>query len=123
MNYHYLFVVTWQRLDGDQTELLVRSSGATNPLWLSLACEELRVFGVFETLTQHIKNLPVGLKELLQLIINRLTKEDESNKVQKVFTSLQLVVVLTVSSPLPQNFHCTRSGCSAYCLLTTPPGF
>ena len=66
-------------------ELLIGSPGATNPLWLSLSCEELRVFGVFETITRHIKSLPATLKELLQFIINRLANEDEDNNVHKVF--------------------------------------
>ena len=65
-------------------KLLMASPGASNPLWLSLACEELRVFGVFETITHHIKSLPATIKELLQLIINRLINEDENNNVQKV---------------------------------------
>ena len=65
-------------------EILVGSPGASNPLWLSLACEELRVFGVFETITHHIKSFPATLKQLLQLIINRLIGEDEQNNVQKV---------------------------------------
>ena len=68
-------------------ELLVGSSGASNPLWLSLACEELRVFGVFETITRHIKSLPTTIKELLKLIIKRLANEDEHNNVQKVLLS------------------------------------
>ena len=65
-------------------KLLMASPGASNPLWLSLACEELRVFGVFETITRHIKSLPATIKELLQLIINRLINEDENNNVEKV---------------------------------------
>ena len=66
-------------------ELLVASAGACNPLWLSLSCEELRVFGVFETITRHIRSLPATLKELLQFIINRLTNEDQENNIHKVF--------------------------------------
>jgi len=73
-----------KKLDVEQMALLIGSSGASNPLWLSLACEELRVFGVFETITHHIKSLPSTIKELLQLVINRLTNEDEHNNVQKV---------------------------------------
>lgn len=65
-------------------KLLMASPGASNPLWLSLACEELRVFGVFETITRHIKSLPATIKELLQLTINRLINEDENNNVEKV---------------------------------------
>ena len=64
--------------------MLINSPGASNPLWLSLSCEELRVFGVFETITHHIKNLPCKLKELLKFIMNRLTAEDEDDNIQKV---------------------------------------
>ena len=64
--------------------MLINSPGASNPLWLSLSCEELRVFGVFETITRHIKNLPCKLKELLEFIMNRLTAEDEDDNIQKV---------------------------------------
>ena len=47
-----------QKLDVEQLRLLVSAPGALNPLWLSLSCEELRVFGVFEKVTEHIKKLP-----------------------------------------------------------------
>ena len=65
-------------------ELLIKSQGASNPLWLSLSCEELRVFGVFENITQYIKDLPSALKKLLKFIMNRLTAEDEDDNIQKV---------------------------------------
>lgn len=65
-------------------KLLIDSEGASNLLWLSLSCEELRVFGVFETITHHIKSLPSELKELLRFIMKRLTAEDEDDNIQKV---------------------------------------
>ncbi|KAJ7377292.1 hypothetical protein OS493_030104 [Desmophyllum pertusum] len=73
-----------KKLDAEQMELLIGSPGASNPLWLSLSCEELRVFGVFETITRHIKSLPSTLKELLQFIMNRLANEDKDSNVHKV---------------------------------------
>ncbi|XP_058940920.2 telomerase protein component 1-like isoform X1 [Pocillopora verrucosa] len=73
-----------KKLDAEQMKLLIDSPGASNPLWLSLSCEELRVFGVFETITRHIVNLPSTLKELLKFIMNRLTAEDEDDNIQKV---------------------------------------
>ena len=78
------FVWCFKKLDAEQMELLIKSQGASNPLWLSLSCEELRVFGVFETITRHIVNLPSTLKELLKFIMNRLTAEDEDDNIQKV---------------------------------------
>ena len=47
-----------QKLDVEQLRLLVSAPGALNPLWLSLSCEELRVFGVFEKVTEHIQKTP-----------------------------------------------------------------
>ena len=65
--------------------LLISFEGAANPLWLSLSCEELRVFGVFERVTEHIQSLPSLLAGLLQFILKRLVIEDEFNNVEKVF--------------------------------------
>nr|XP_058973684.1 telomerase protein component 1-like isoform X2 [Pocillopora verrucosa] len=73
-----------QKLDAEQMKLLIDSEGASNLLWLSLSCEELRVFGVFENITQYIKDLPSPLKKLLEFIMNRLTAEDEDDNIQKV---------------------------------------
>lgn len=65
-------------------DLLISLDGATNPLWLSLSCEELRVFGVFERVTDHIKSLPDSLQGLLNFILKRLVAEDEFQNVEKV---------------------------------------
>lgn len=65
-------------------DLLISLDGATNPLWLSLSCEELRVFGVFERVTDHIKSLPDSLQGLLNFILKRIVAEDEFQNVEKV---------------------------------------
>ncbi|EDO39396.1 predicted protein, partial [Nematostella vectensis] len=64
-----------KKLDQEQLDMLVSMEGAANPLWLSLACEELRVFGVFERVTDHIKSLPEYLKGLLEFILKRFIDE------------------------------------------------
>ena len=38
----------------DQMRVLVKKSGAESPLYLLVACEELRLFGVYERLTERI---------------------------------------------------------------------
>ena len=50
-----------KRLDDEQLEKLISKGGSSNPLWLTLACEELRVFGKFETLYEKIDTLPDDL--------------------------------------------------------------
>ena len=46
-----------KRLDDSQMRLLLSKDGSANPLWLSLACEELRLFGSFEKVLQKIREL------------------------------------------------------------------
>eukprot|EP00794_Sanderia_malayensis_P008782 gene8782-9721_t len=71
-----------KRLDDDQMSILLSNRGASNPLWLSLSCEELRLFGVFERLTEKIKQLPDSLNGLIDVIIDRVVAEDDTGLVK-----------------------------------------
>jgi len=46
-----------KRLDEHQMQLLLAKQGSANPLWLTLACEELRVFGDFSKMDEKIESL------------------------------------------------------------------
>lgn len=59
----------------NQMKLLLSKKDATKPLFLHLACEELRVFGVFEEVSVFLKALPPTLPDLLQEILSRLERE------------------------------------------------
>lgn len=59
----------------NQLKLLLTKKEATNPLYLHLACEELRVFGVFEEVTAYLKKIPTTIASLLQEILQRLEHE------------------------------------------------
>lgn len=59
----------------NQMKLLLTKKEATNPLFLHLACEELRVFGVFEEVTGFLKKLPSTVSNMLQEILQRLESE------------------------------------------------
>lgn len=63
---------------------LTAHNGASIPLWLAIACEELRVYGDFSTLTKKIKSIPGTLEGLLSAILDRLLKEDDTNCLHKV---------------------------------------
>ncbi|XP_022081872.1 telomerase protein component 1-like [Acanthaster planci] len=78
-------------LDSEQLDLLTGSEGARNALWLSLSCEELRVFGVFEQVTDRIRELPDSLEGLIEIILARLVSDDETGMVQKMLHYLQCV--------------------------------
>ena len=53
-----------KRLDDHQMSLLLDKKGSANPLWLSLACEELRVCGDFNKIDEKVTGLS---DELLRL--------------------------------------------------------
>ena len=73
-----------QRLDMEQMSSLISHKGAAVPLWLGLACGELRVYGDFRTLTHKIQSLPDSLDGLLSVILDRLINEDETGQVKQV---------------------------------------
>ena len=59
----------------NQLKLLLTKKDAGNPLYLHLACEELRVFGVFEEITEYLKQIPPTTSILLQEVLKRLESE------------------------------------------------
>ena len=50
-----------KRLDEQQMSSLLSKDSSQNPLWLAIACEELRVYGDFSTVTDKINSLSDGL--------------------------------------------------------------
>ena len=50
-----------KRLDPEQLDTLISKVGSSNPLWLTLACEELRVHGTFENVIEKVEGLPNDL--------------------------------------------------------------
>ncbi len=52
-----------KRLDIGQMDSLLSKESSDNPLWLSIACEELRVFGQFRMISDKINHLSNGLLE------------------------------------------------------------
>ncbi|XP_070560674.1 TPR repeat-containing protein DDB_G0287407-like [Ptychodera flava] len=65
-----------KKLDATQCQVLLAKESSQNPLWLSIACEELRVHGDFFKVTDKIKSLADGLLELLAQVLSRF--EDEN---------------------------------------------
>ena len=50
-----------KRLHPEQMDMMLAKESSDNPLWLSIACEELRVFGIFEKVTEMIEGLGDGI--------------------------------------------------------------
>jgi nephrocystin-3 len=62
-------------LDDLQMQSLLSKTASENPLWLSIACEELRVFGDYRMVTDKINKLADGLFELLEQVLERFEAE------------------------------------------------
>ncbi|EDQ86903.1 uncharacterized protein MONBRDRAFT_27684 [Monosiga brevicollis MX1] len=67
-----------KQLDDEQMTLLLDNPGSHNFFWLTAVCEELRVYGVFETVTTRIRQLPPEVPALCLQIWQRVEQEDRS---------------------------------------------
>ncbi|XP_070562961.1 TPR repeat-containing protein DDB_G0287407-like isoform X2 [Ptychodera flava] len=65
-----------KRLDEEQMTKLLSKDSSQNPLWLAIACEELRVFGVFHEMNTKIDSLADGLLDLLAQVLKRFEEEN-----------------------------------------------
>ena len=75
----------------NQMKLLLTKKEANNPLYLHLACEELRFFGVFEEVTHYLKKIPTTISNLLQDILQRLEQEHTAEVLSTALLLLTLV--------------------------------
>ena len=57
------------RLDRHQLNKLVAKRMSENPLWLSVACEELKLVSDHKKLLERIETLPDGLLEYVLFIV------------------------------------------------------
>ncbi|PVD30085.1 hypothetical protein C0Q70_09346 [Pomacea canaliculata] len=56
----------------NQLKVLTMKKEAHNPLFLKLACEELRVFGLFDDMASRLKSMPHTTPQLLQEVLVRM---------------------------------------------------
>ena len=70
-------------------KLLVGKKEAHKPLFLKLACEELRVFGIHEQISTKLKSLQHTVPTILQDVLARL--ETDHGK-SLIATALSLLV-------------------------------
>ena len=78
--------IAWQTLDqyrkhlaedpeNDEMTLLLSKSEADRPLYLAIACEELRVLGDFKRVNERIRALPDSVAALIGQVLQRLEKD------------------------------------------------
>lgn len=77
----------------NQVQTLISKKGAASPLYLHLACEDLRNFASFDKLKNSLQTLPESLHQLVRFILDRLCSENR--EIQGLHWAL---AALTVSS-------------------------
>ncbi|XP_061694607.1 telomerase protein component 1 isoform X2 [Syngnathoides biaculeatus] len=77
----------------NQLQMLIMKKGAECPLYLHMACEELRNFATFDKLNENLQALPQSLNMLVQYCLKRLCSDHRS------MLGLQLALTaLTIST-------------------------
>jgi WD40 repeat protein len=77
-----------ERPKNDQMGLLLCKSESDNPLYIIVACEELRVFGEFEKVTERIASLPEDIPMLFEQVLDRLEHDHEKELVKSSLSLL-----------------------------------
>ncbi|XP_068097214.1 telomerase protein component 1 isoform X3 [Hyperolius riggenbachi] len=72
----------------NQLRLLMIKKGTRDPLYLTMACEELRANAVFEELSDDIQKLPATLPQLIQKRLETLEGEYGVNNVTVALTAI-----------------------------------
>ncbi|XP_064416478.1 telomerase protein component 1-like [Latimeria chalumnae] len=97
----------------NQMRLLLAKKESHNPLYLKLASEELRAFGVFEKVSERIQALPPTLRLLVQRVLSSLEEEHGADLVTYSLTTLYL----SRTGLREQDLHALLSMCKQ-----CPPG-
>ncbi len=77
-----------ERPDNQQMTTLLSKNQSDNPLFLVVACEELRLFGVFELLSKRINELPNDVEGLFAQVLERLEHDHGRELVQSALSLL-----------------------------------
>ncbi|XP_076466852.1 telomerase protein component 1-like [Babylonia areolata] len=85
-----------KKLEPEQLQQMVQITKVDNPLWMTLMCEELRVFGDFRMMDSKLRALPDTMDAFLATVIGRLLTEDDTGYVKK---ALYLMASSTTGLP------------------------
>jgi tetratricopeptide (TPR) repeat protein len=87
-----------EKSDNDQLSGLLSKHQATSPLYLTVACEEMRVFGEFEKLTARINALPNDVDTLFEQVLERIETDHETVEPTKGRERVKLALSLLACS-------------------------
>ena len=77
-----------ERPSNDQMGELLDKGESNNPLYLIVACEELRVFGQFEQVTERIASLPEDVPALFEQVLERLERDHGRELIENALSLL-----------------------------------
>ncbi|GFO40942.1 telomerase protein component 1, partial [Plakobranchus ocellatus] len=86
---------------GNQIQFLMLKKEAANPLYLKLACEELRVFGIFEKVSEKLKEMPHTTSYMLQAVLARL--EDDHGV--EIMSSVLCLLICARNGLYPEELY------------------
>jgi GTPase involved in cell partitioning and DNA repair len=78
-----------KKLEEQQTQILLNKKDAVNPLYLVIACEELRIFGIYEKLTEKVRQIADTTPALIEQVLERLETEHGRDLVKKSLSLIQ----------------------------------
>eukprot|EP01132_Coremiostelium_polycephalum_P007523 gene7523-9246_t len=79
-----------KKLESKLMDKLVSKTHAKFPLFIKLACEELRVFGAFDRLQFFINKIPETIGQLILLMLNRIESDLGGELVKNALTYIGL---------------------------------
>ena len=74
----------------DQMRVLLKKTDADKPLYLIIACNELRLFGVYEQLTERIRSLPSTINKLFEEVLVRLEYDHGKDTLKNVVSLIAI---------------------------------
>lgn len=78
-----------KKLDRKQMAKLLSKTDSSKPLYLIVACEELRVFGVYEKVSERIENMAPTVPDLFAEVLARLEKDHGEDVVKAALSLLE----------------------------------
>ena len=79
-----------KQLDETQESSLISKAEAGNPLYLKVACEEIRLFGQFELVTAEVQSYPPHIDGLMDRVLARLEGEHDPELLRRAFVGILL---------------------------------
>ncbi|GAM28683.1 hypothetical protein SAMD00019534_118590 [Acytostelium subglobosum LB1] len=79
-----------KRLDSKQLDRLISKTHSKLPLFITLVCEELRVFGSFDKLSSFINKMPETIGQVINQMVSRLEEDFGKDLIKRTLCFIAL---------------------------------